>query len=268
MKFFRGFLEAKSEGQRQEIKGQEIKEQEAQNAEVPRPELTEEQIREKLSKLGDIEELAKSVRDPFKPSSIKALARLVIKIESDLPSYDTVLSDEASGRLPSLFLSKIINNARLKNGQDSLQTYFITAGRYQDPEKAKAVKDFLASKKDKIGKALVVTEYICTGAVIQGLVEAMKRLGINFDVAAVSINEENDIIKNNHIRYGTIQSEGSLGTSGGLGFYRHFASGVIKDNTDPSPHLEARYPYDRGDINRARKDIDFLAKEFIDKLLS
>ena len=263
MKFFRGFLEAKSEEPRNETK-----EQETQSAEVLRPELTEKQIKKRLSKLGDIKELAKNVSDPFQPYSIEALARLVIKVESDLPSYDTVLSDEASGRLPSLFLSKIINHVRLKNGQDSVQTYFIATGRHHNPEKEKAIKEFLVSKKDKIGKALVVAEYISTGTGIGWLIETMKMLGINFDTAAVSIDKENDIIKNNHICYGTARTDGVFGALvGGLEFYDHLASGVVKNRIDPSPHPEVRHPNSRYFINRARKDLDFLAKEFIDKLL-
>lgn len=231
-------------------------------------ELTEEEIQEKVSRLGDIDELAEKVESPFTSGTIKALARLVVKLERDLPIYDTILSDDTSGRLPSLFLRKIIDRVRSKTGQVSVKTYFLAAGNNDNPAKDEAVKNFLSGKKEEIGKALLVTEYMDRGNTIMNIMELLAGIGINFDVACVSardeaesyIQDKGDIFKK--VRYGEEPS-----TEGLLFWHKERISGVRKDDDNPSPHPEIVSSGDKGRLIQARKDISFLAEEFINKLL-
>lgn len=233
-------------------------------------ELTEEEIKEKLSKLGDIEELRKKMHSPFSRDSvtIEVLARLVIKLESNLSTYDTILSDDASGRLPSLFLRKLVDHARLKIDEEPVKTYFLATGRHSNIEKDKAIKRFLLNKKNEIGKALLVTEHIASGDSIIRIMKLLNELGINFEVACISacgfsedyVEKFGDIFKK--IYYG--ENKSRVGSA----FYDYADSaGVSKDSSSASPHPEVYRSANKGDVARARKDANFLAEEFIDKLL-
>jgi len=239
----------------------------------PRAELTEEEIQKKLSNLGDIMKLAEKVEPPFNHLSIEALARLVIKLERDLPTYDTILSDDVSGRLPSLLLRKIIDKVRSKNNLGPVKTYFLAAGRYAKSEKRESIKKFLTDKRNAIGKALLVTEYIQSGEGIAWVMNSLQEAEINFDVASVSSSLENEFyIK----EFGDIFKKLRYGQRGdaGLSFYGMTArrvGGVAKDPSNPSPHPEAlggtMGEASRAYQKRAREDANFLAAEFIDKLL-
>ena len=44
-----------------------------------------------------------------KKDVVNTLARLVLELKDKIPEYDTVISDDCSGRLPSLLLKKIID---------------------------------------------------------------------------------------------------------------------------------------------------------------
>lgn len=250
------------------IKGEDQRE----NIESPKIELTAKEVRKKLSRLGNINELAKKVESPFTSNIIESLARLVIKLERDLPSYDTILSDDTGGRLPSLFLRKIIDRVRSKNKLELVKTYFLATGRHGLIKKDEAVKNFLASKKKEIGKALVVTEYIESGDSIVKIMKLLEELGINFDVACVSAKygEEGYIYKLEQagifkrIRYGKTTTISKTG----MEFYdRKWIDGVKKAIGSLSPHPEVASLYDRDELIQARKDINFLVDEFINKLL-
>jgi len=234
-------------------------------------EISEEEIGRKLARLGDIGELADKTDYPFDRESIEALARLVIKLEDKLPDYDAVLSDEASGRLPSLFLRKIINHAREKAGLDPARIYFLAGGRHHNRAKNEAMKNFLAGKKGGIEKALMVTEFIRFGDGIMGLMESASEAGIDFDLAVVSSEESSgEYVR----RFGKIFKKAVYGRESsavGLAFYgQPFVNGVVKDGENPSPHPEAAFsPSQYEKLNRsepklkqAREGIDFLAEEF------
>ncbi|MGC9048982.1 MAG: hypothetical protein ACP5IX_02080 [Patescibacteria group bacterium] len=241
-------------------------------------ELTEAEIQKRLTRLGDLDKIAEKIEFPFKPNLsnrkpsevIEALACLVIKLERDLSTYDTILSDDVSGRLPSLFLRELINRIRSKAGKEPVKTYFLAAGRYWWLiEKDKAIRNFLVGKKKEIGKALVVTEYIESGHGITRLMELLKELGINFDVAAVSADSNSaDYIQ----KFGNIFKKVRYGKECsriGLSFHsaRERYSGVRKHPESISAHPEAVSLEDRSSLVRAREDANFLAEEFFNKLL-
>ncbi|MCK4968751.1 MAG: hypothetical protein KAS12_06880, partial [Candidatus Aenigmarchaeota archaeon] len=79
-----------------------------------------------------------------KKELIRSLARLVLELKERITDYDTILSDDSSGRLVSLLLRKIINKQREKSGKKGIKTYFLTAGRVLETKKTyEAVKRFL-----------------------------------------------------------------------------------------------------------------------------
>ncbi len=194
---------------------------------------------------------------------ILALARLVIELRDKLPKYETVLSDDASGRLVSLLLRKIIDTKRKELDLPPVKTFFIAAGRHHNPDKDKAIAEFIENKKEEFGKTLLVTEYIESGKGISHLIETLENKEIDFDLATVSIMKESNeyhqpFVK--HLYYGVVGQEG-------MPFYgQKLFSGVIKSSKYSSPHPEVvsgLTPDKRKNIEKVREDINMLADEFV-----
>lgn len=213
---------------------------------------------------------------------IPDLARLLLELEPDLASYDTIISDDSSGRLPSLLFRKIINKKRQALDLPRVKVSFISNGRSQgDRPDLRAIRlmklcRFFEKKREEIGRALLVTEYIDSGNSINGLVRVLEAAGIDFDLAAIStryeIGEYGSKALAKHLRYGGV-------SEGGLFFHRHFGSGVIRDSLANEDANEGLHPLSRKKyletlgrpdsakqaaneqslINLARENISFLA---------
>jgi hypoxanthine phosphoribosyltransferase len=168
-------------------------------------------IKEKI----DIDSLRERVKDDKYKQVIPDLARLVIEVEDEIPNYDTILSDDAGGRLPSLFLRRIINRKREELGREPSNTYFIGWGRHANRKRDWEVRKFIWSKRKQIGKALLVTEHIRTGGSLNELAKLLEETEINFDIATVSteqlptdesMKDKKAIIK--RLKYGSVGKAG------------------------------------------------------------
>jgi hypothetical protein len=93
----------------------------------------------------------------------------------------------ASGRLPSLFFRKIINKKKKKENKEGVKTFFVSSGRHENEEILSGLEEFFVKNKDKIGKALLITEYIESGRSICRLINILDKVGIDFDLVAISM---------------------------------------------------------------------------------
>lgn len=220
------------------------------------------------------------------PNLIEALVNLVIKLESKLPNYDTILSDDASGRLVSLMLRKIIKNKRAELKKKPPQIFFLATGRHSRGEEEinLAVNEFISKKSKKnLGKTLLVTEFIFKGKSISSIIEILNKNKVDFDLAAVSILRDpatyqdlNKDVKNifqNKFYYGQIGDAA-------MDIYKTFEySGVYKDPSKTSPFPSKYSPkayepytnlYDPSyveTVNQTRKDIKVLADRLSDLII-
>jgi hypothetical protein len=112
--------------------------------------------------------------------------------EIDAGVYDTLISDDASARLPTLAFREIIGQRiEAKNPdltpeekRDALKTFFIAGGRRMENEKA--LGEFFQEIKPGVKKrALLVTEYMSTGESLKRVMALLDKAGILYDVAAV-----------------------------------------------------------------------------------
>ncbi len=211
-----------------------------------------------------IEQLVnKEIKSLFiKKETIKALQSLVLKLEKNLPNYDTILSDEASGRLVSLMFEKIINQKRKEQNKERANTFFVTSGQHGDPELWNSLDKFIRERKSALGKTLLATEYIESGTSIMSLIEILEKNGVDFDIAAISIdnppNEYNDKLIN-HLYYGKVGKEG-------LAFYgKPTYAGVTKysEKLKNPPHPDVFEKKDPKLMKIARNDMKILANEFL-----
>lgn len=217
------------------------------------------------------EELAADLGMPFDKEVVESFAKLAIALKDRIYTYDSIISDDASGRIPSLVLWRLINNLREARHMEPIRGYFVASGRHDNKNKYKAIRDYFNKKKLQFGKkALVVTEYIVTGGSIRDLSKQLDAAKINFDVAALSISPRYESrqgylskIKNkffNEARNRFIGSESHVG----MKFYQVYRlSGVIKKANSESPHpmhiVKDNWEADQELINRVREDAATLA---------
>ena len=127
------------------------------NEEIPRR-LTDNKAQELIGQKIDVQKIEEKLesRDPFS-GTVETLARLVLELGDRLPKYDTIISDDASARLVSLLMRKIINIKKEEAGEKPIETYFIAAGyRYNSPGIYYKINEFIASKKDNLKNTLLI----------------------------------------------------------------------------------------------------------------
>lgn len=211
----------------------------------------------------NVEALREDLNEPFdNPELIKALAELTIQLRDRLSLYDTILSDDASGRLVPLVLREVIDKKREEENKKHVSTFFLATGRHRELGGDSAIGNFLDEKKETFGKTLVVTEYIETGHSTEAIIHLLENKNIDFDIATVSIEKNPD-------EYNPALSKrlyyGEVGRSGKLlhGKYRH--TGVIRGpETSTFPRRYTRpgsYGHNEAQetINQTRKDINTLS---------
>lgn len=210
---------------------------------------------------------------------VPAMARLVFKLKDELPDYDAIISDDASGRLPSLFFKKLIDGERLKAQKKPVNHYFVASGLGHAPGTMPLVRKFLDEKKGGLGKVLVVTEYISSGRSIAALINVLEDVGIYFDVAAVSIagSPANSDLYGRDFRkmFKKYLYYGEIGDTGDSAFsYKPHLGGVKKSGKVDSAHpFKFRPGADewskeeiQAGMKTAREDMAMLAEE-LSKLL-
>lgn len=200
-----------------------------------------------------------------------SLARLVLELEDQIPNYDTIISDDVSGRLASLFLRQVINNKKTQLGRKAVKTYFISGGHHYNKEVYKNIEDFIVGKKASVNKALLVTEYIETGNSINSIVEILQRQNISFDVASVSVSNfifqpgNQAKLKNllQRLKYGTVSEAGLV-----FHYHKHSFAGVAKDKEKGSVHPVRTFsPYFSQETLAKTREIMSLMAEEISKLI-
>src|SRR3989338_10702411 len=103
-----------------------------------------------------------NLSEGIETSVIKDLSFDMFKLARNLKeralTYDTIVSDDASGRLVSLFLKKVFDGLRKKQNQPPVKINFISSGRSISKDKLNAINNFLDKNKNKFGRVLLVTE--------------------------------------------------------------------------------------------------------------
>jgi hypoxanthine phosphoribosyltransferase len=191
--------------------------------------------------------------------SLNVFVKLVENLGEKLATYDTILSDDASGRLVSLVLRKVINEARKSKGvEGGVRTYFLAVGEHGH-KISDEIKKFIQTKKPEIKKVLVVTEYIDSGKSIGKIIDILDDLNFNFDIATLSLSGKLTSYKHsitNRLYYG--ESNSVLGVT----FWgNNEMTGVKKGVHDISPHPVKKEIPNLKEIDGARQDVNKLAEE-------
>ncbi|MFA6437470.1 MAG: hypothetical protein WC242_00575 [Candidatus Paceibacterota bacterium] len=108
--------------------------------------------------------------EELEPAIASLVAQLKEKIETG--EYDTLISDEVGGRIPTLVLRKVIQEL---NPEKRLNTFFVCGGRSsRGKEDYYEMVSFFREHTDKIKKALIVTEFVFRGTTIRDMSDALR----------------------------------------------------------------------------------------------
>lgn len=230
-----------------------------------------------ISEKINIDAISQKLRTNFEMSNeqvIKSLARLCLELKNKAVKYDTILGDDASGRIVSLFLKQIIDKKRSEQKKPLTKIYFLP-GRYKHDDdddyglpdlpynSYSPIEKFIESKKYEMKKTLVATEYIQTGYTIRRIVDILEDAGVNFDIAALSIKFRPGRYDP---RIGERLTYGGVDEVGRTAFYKADFLGVkkesaVKDDSYIYDKLARDKRADPGGIRMARQDIKILAQE-------
>lgn len=213
---------------------------------------------------------------PFNNEDLaSALAILVFKLKERLNTYDTIISDDASARLVSLIVRKIVNKEREKAAKKSAETFFVASGRHSSEKVDAAIREFIRkelSRKGTLGKTLLVTEFIDSGHSIDKLASILEESGIDFDIAAVSVKRD-PVKEPLDSIYGKLQNKIIYGDVSSIGASLHGRpeyAGVTKYKYGEYGDKISAFPrkalVEQARINLARKDAAILADRLYDWL--
>lgn len=170
----------------------------------------------------------------------------------DKKEYDSVLGDDADGRIPTLLLGNAIKE--IYGEEKKLEIVFVQGGTllWKEPEHADEVKAYLERMRDKLGtRTLIVTEEILAGHSSENLALILRSLGIEADVATFSAAEPEEI-RGDLEGYRATTRAGVkiyIGEWAGMSVPREY-SGLLNSTRSGEGHATAKRQM--GDIERRR----------------
>lgn len=112
-----------------------------------------------------------------------------LKDKIDQGAYDTLLSDDAGGRIVTIVLRNIIKE---RHPDQALETFFVASGKgylptVKNKERYAKLQEYLKKITQKTNKALLVTQFISSGKTILNMLDALKDAGVeDVDVASTA----------------------------------------------------------------------------------
>lgn len=235
------------------------------------------------------------------------LARVLEELRPEIEkgNYKVIIGDDASGRIPALILGKVLKNIYATQGAEPPLMRFV-AGSKEIRNKPDALQSKVSRMEDHFArvrndadeaewattepdslierlktlvawrhpesKALVVTDTIYTGASVAVMVEALRRNGIQADVATLAYFDEDE-----HPLPGLEQVVGARIVNAGIPiapliFGKDRLSGVEKNPEDLFAHPLKTAP-DAGEhvqetMNAARKEAGSIAERLTAQYLA
>lgn len=140
--------------------------------------------------LEEIQEIIDELEIPIK----QILADL--KGNIDQRKYGLLVADDRGGRIPAVILRNVINRYYQDRGQPKIALVFAKLKSKEAPDfdikKELAVLKTVVGPIDLSKKALVITEFIYSGGVMDSFRKMFAATGIDYDIAALSIGYPNE----------------------------------------------------------------------------
>ncbi len=190
---------------------------------------------------------------------VKSLASLAMELKEELPHYDTVIGDDASGRLVTLFFRDMINRKRFELNMEPVSTYFLTPKQGRCEETNEAINEFISNRTSPMDKVLVVTEHIESGKSLGPIIRSLKKQqDVDFHIASISIDGNLLLPKDLHKKL-TYASK----SKDGLILYDRKSTGVTKERSEPGDihPKKGKERNSQKSLTQARKDMGIIASE-------
>lgn len=139
--------------------------------------------------LNELNKIAPNVLFAKNRLTLESVARLVLELREKFDNYDTIISDDTSGRLLSLFFKELIDKRKKEIEKPPVEIYFVATSANAGGT-TPALESFIGKKQKTLGKTLVLTEYISSGQTMEIVTDILERHGVDFDIAAVSLTRE------------------------------------------------------------------------------
>lgn len=140
------------------------------------------------------------VMDLFDPIQ-KLITQLKEQIEAG--EYKYIIGDDASGRIPALIFHNLMKRISEDQSLPEPELYFLAGSGIhstdlEKEEKVKKLEDYikpaLSGVNNEIGekkKILIITDTVNTGSSLKPLTEALKKQGVEFDIATIALLDAN-----------------------------------------------------------------------------
>lgn len=183
-------------------------------------------------------------------------------------SYDLIVGDDASGRIPTLILRNVIKAIYHEKGLPIPYTAFVAGSRFihepHIPEKTDQITQHIkkiAEWHDGNDRALIVTDTIGGGLSLKPLYDALRENNIEYDIATLSLAHMPEMT--DEVRERVERSMGGklyFGQTGVPRIYgRHDLAGVEKKLEDIFAHS-----HPTPSVKIARADVKKLSAELVD----
>lgn len=187
------------------------------------------------------------------------IASTAFAVFNDAEKFGAIIGEDTSGRFPALIIGKAINIIRERKGLPKARRLFVSGRAGMTTPEYEASGDH--------DRALLITEYICTGTSVSEARDALYQAGfLNVDVAALERyhDDENNIsLAKSNYYFGDYRT---YTASAGDRFYGipSWYKGVIKSDGEPHANRASYGPYGTTKLNALRRDIDYFAEELVD----
>ena len=186
----------------------------------------------------------------------------------DQGSYDLIVGDDASGRIPTLILRNVIKEIYHDKGFQIPYTAFVAGSRFIHEPRIPEKTEQLTQRIKKVGewhdgsnRALIVTDTIGGGLSLKPLYDALRENNIEYDIATLSLAHMPEMT--DEMRERVEQSMGGklyFGHTGVPRIYgRHDLAGVEK-----TPEEVFARPHRTSSTKIARADVKKLSTELVD----
>lgn len=118
------------------------------------------------------------------------------KLREDIEkgSYNAVLGDDASGRIPALVIWHFLAEIYARRGFAKPAMRFVAGSAGSDAGTQDELDAYISRIKNDVSneaeenkKVLVVTDFIDSGASLQGILDSCDKHGLTFDIASIGI---------------------------------------------------------------------------------
>lgn len=185
------------------------------------------------------------------------IASTTFPVLDDAEKFTTIVGEDTSGRIPALIMGKAINIVRQKQGLQPARRVFLSGRILEDD-----LPDFCGNGPDD--KALLITEYICSGKSARRSIAALRRAGFESPNIAVL---DRAALSNSDVDVDTFYMGDRQSYTGPADSHLYRVDkaqkGVFKGYSDRHARVARLNVAQRKLLNHTRADIDHFAHELV-----